>query len=741
MSPQHLDTTAMQVQLITADKNSREKAISVNVPAFLIGRAEGCHLRSNSTRISPQHCAIYTQDGRVTVQDLGSETGTFVNGKRIAAKQGLNDGDEFVVGSHSFVVTIKAAEGLPTTIQNETFTVSGDSMTHPSAEPEQDAEIMFEIRHKGQNVSVTKQRLFDMALKGAVSPDDIITVAGTKVFADSIHGIVFGNESDTTAAPMVSATQSPAAYTTAPVAAAYDSLPSAVSSGSESSIPSDSSPQPNASAPFDITNEPSAKVDRVPGARKEVTFTDLGKSLTEPLNQASPWMGNYINRRHLVIAGSVLAGLCLLGVLVFLLLPDSKSAYGAVRIAGTLTLDGKPVAGANVTLHPRCEDSLEAGGLTDKNGRFTVTTGNDPIGRGAVPGEYDVTFSLRSTIPREYERIATSGLSPITVEAGGWNRFPFELTSAGHPSPPMSATPGPPIAETVSSTVSAPLPPPDPDPLPEEPAPPSPPVPFQSALPDIWAAVERGTVQDVQFFWAQGGVNVNAKNNAGNTPLHLAAARNDADAARVLDFLLIWGGADVNAANNAGNTPLHVVAGGNANVNVVNFLLSRRAAVNQKNNVGDTPLHLAARDNANVNVVDSLIRGGAESYAQNNAGQIPQDVASTEAKKRRLLEALPRPPRDIQHIFDAAARGTVRDVDYFVRHDAEKINERNHSGNTPLHIAARSNSDADVLRYLIDRGANVNAENLDGRTPWDLADGAAKGSILFQAGGRRGRGR
>ncbi|MCL2709255.1 MAG: FHA domain-containing protein [Planctomycetaceae bacterium] len=414
----------MQVQLIVNNKTQGGKAIPVNVSAFRIGRAEGCHLRSNSSRISPHHCVIYTQEGKVTLQDLGGETGTFVNGNRILGRLELKDGDELTAGRHTFILSIKQnaetiAEKKPPIQQAaasppDVFELAPIPLATPKAEPEPEAEVMFEIRHKGQNVSVTKKRLLDMALKGSILPDDVITVAGTKIFADSVEGIVFGTESPVTKTGP--GTQHAELYAvSAPPVATYN----------------------NSTDPFDTTGEPSAQVARTPGARKDVTFTDIGKSLEEPLSQASTWVSgkvseSRITKEHVmgVVFGIVV--LCLLGGLVYWLLPEQKSEYGAVRIYGTLTLDGKPVEGASVVFHPRDdENGFVAGGMTKKGGAFTVTTGNDPPGLGAVPGEYDVTFKS-AEVPEKYWSRDTSGQF-ITVESGG-QRVEFKLTTEVTPS-------------------------------------------------------------------------------------------------------------------------------------------------------------------------------------------------------------------------------------------------------------------------------------------------------------------
>jgi len=53
------------------------------------------------------------------------------------------------------------------------------------------------------------------------------------------------------------------------------------------------------------------------------------------------------------------------------------------------------------------------------------------------------------------------------------------------------------------------------------------------------------------------GENLNARDNFGNTPLHLASEKLNQ---KVIELLLIWSPKSVNSLNSDGNTPLHVVA-------------------------------------------------------------------------------------------------------------------------------------------------------------------------------------
>ena len=70
-------------------------------------------------------------------------------------------------------------------------------------------------------------------------------------------------------------------------------------------------------------------------------------------------------------------------------------------------------------------------------------------------------------------------------------------------------------------------------------------------------AVDVGDIAKMQQLWQQTPKpDVNAKNKAGHTPLHMAALEGHVKAIRLLKSF----GADVNAQNNADQTPLHMAA-------------------------------------------------------------------------------------------------------------------------------------------------------------------------------------
>jgi mannose-6-phosphate isomerase-like protein (cupin superfamily) len=101
------------------------------------------------------------------------------------------------------------------------------------------------------------------------------------------------------------------------------------------------------------------------------------------------------------------------------------------KVTGTVTLNGKPLAGAAVKLVG--ENGRIATGVTEEDGRYTMTS--DKTNDGVAPGRYRVTISApareksdqpRNAIPAKYASPDVSGLMVEVAE--GSNVFDFELT-------------------------------------------------------------------------------------------------------------------------------------------------------------------------------------------------------------------------------------------------------------------------------------------------------------------------
>jgi cytohesin len=168
---------------------------------------------------------------------------------------------------------------------------------------------------------------------------------------------------------------------------------------------------------------------------------------------------------------------------------------------------------------------------------------------------------------------------------------------------------------------------------------------FEEMCNDIHWAAFKGWKDCVERLLKR-GVDPNAKNAAGKTPLHLAAQYGYRDIAE----LLLNYGADPNARDLAGQTPLHwAVAMGH--VDIVELLLERGADPNAQDASGNTPLHIAAMtkyfsDEAEAmfkiapkvlgpagfpydrtDVVRLLLEYGADPTVENYAGMTPLELA------------------------------------------------------------------------------------------------------------------
>jgi len=121
------------------------------------------------------------------------------------------------------------------------------------------------------------------------------------------------------------------------------------------------------------------------------------------------------------------------------------------------------------------------------------------------------------------------------------------------------------------------------------------------------------------------GVNVNARNESGLTPLHFATSVGNADIIK----LLIEAGANVNARSEDGDTPLHDAAR-YGNADIVKALLEAGAGVNERNEGGVAPLHVVAYEGQADAIGVLLKEAGADAMLRERNGKTAFDIADEE---------------------------------------------------------------------------------------------------------------
>jgi len=137
----------------------------------------------------------------------------------------------------------------------------------------------------------------------------------------------------------------------------------------------------------------------------------------------------------------------------------------------------------------------------------------------------------------------------------------------------------------------------------------------------------------------------------GGTLLHLAAYRQDADTTHAL----LAAGADPNIANQAGMTPLHLAAHGPPRLTrwdlygdeeyevrtpeITRMLLQAGVDPNPRDNNGNTPLHFAAQW-GHRRLVEPLLAGGADPLALNAQNQPPLGLAAAREQRERANDGV-----------------------------------------------------------------------------------------------------
>lgn len=179
------------------------------------------------------------------------------------------------------------------------------------------------------------------------------------------------------------------------------------------------------------------------------------------------------------------------------------------------------------------------------------------------------------------------------------------------------------------------------------------------------------------------------------------------------------------ALDGDGRTPLHHAAMEGC-PELAGALIERGADVGARDAHQRTPLHLAA-DDAGAETVELLVDRGAKAGAADEDGRTPlfEVAASGETgKAKRLaasLEVINRKSDDGWAPLHRAAKFAPPEMVRTLLEQGADPDLRGPGGQTPLHLAARSDNATAVTRVLLEHGASPDATDRRGRTAADLA--------------------
>ena len=81
--------------------NARRVVIPLEADEILVGRHGAADIRFTDMSVSRYHAVLYVSNGVWSVMDLGSKSGTYVNGRKIRSQVKLKDMDEIRFGTKS----------------------------------------------------------------------------------------------------------------------------------------------------------------------------------------------------------------------------------------------------------------------------------------------------------------------------------------------------------------------------------------------------------------------------------------------------------------------------------------------------------------------------------------------------------------------------------------------------------------------------------------------------------------
>ena len=247
---------------------------------------------------------------------------------------------------------------------------------------------------------------------------------------------------------------------------------------------------------------------------------------------------------------------------------------------------------------------------------------------------------------------------------------------------------------------------------------------------EIMQGAEAGSIVDIQRLFSATKATPNDTTVHGVTPLHVASKARKSNMVK----LLIQQGGNVNAQDEAGDTPLHWAMACRGNYEIVRLLIENGADLANYAADMKTPLHSFFND-----TVENCLRCTGyiemtfpDSYGMSITHFVSWSSKSTpEAFERGLansssnLWAVDDSGRTCLHL--AAARANIGLLGHLLK-TARPCHVRmpDHQGRTALHYAAQSTR-VEAIDLLVAHGGDLHAGDKNGHTVLDLA--AAKQNV------------
>ena len=227
---------------------------------------------------------------------------------------------------------------------------------------------------------------------------------------------------------------------------------------------------------------------------------------------------------------------------------------------------------------------------------------------------------------------------------------------------------------------------------------------------DRWGGTEKCFIKAIEYLHKY-GVKIHDFNYE-MTPLQYAVSKGWLEAVKYL----LKQGADVKDRNCRGDSAIHFAN----NPQIVKFLLDHGADINSKNNEGITPIHYAVDryTETAMDILKLLLKHGADINSKDRKGNTPLHYVCSQF---RLDYQLPDNPAVHEPFYRGCfcKKCQLERLKYLIARGAN-VNAQNEMGQTVLHLAVLEHAGDDVIEYLTKHGADLNLRDRNGMTVLDL---------------------
>lgn len=216
----------------------------------------------------------------------------------------------------------------------------------------------------------------------------------------------------------------------------------------------------------------------------------------------------------------------------------------------------------------------------------------------------------------------------------------------------------------------------------------------------LMQAIDEERYDDAKLLIEQ-GADVNIKDDFGETALTSAARKDNVELIKIL----LDKGANINAKIDICAADALFLAVANGNTEIVRVLLEHGGNINSTDDTGKTTV-MEASERGNVEIIKDLIQSGANLNSVDKSGNTAIYFASVKNRSEIVkllalggadIDATPTP------LMVFAQNGDVEMVKFLLDHGAD-INKTGKDGETALGLARVSKRN-NVIQLLIDRGA------------------------------------